>query len=52
MFEFLPRQFRQGLLQVAMVGIGEEHLDRCPGGLLLAMGMIKQHLVEVRFSAG
>lgn len=30
-----------------MVGIREEQLDRGAGGLLLAMGMVEQHLVEV-----
>lgn len=52
MLELLAGELGERLLQEAMMGIGEEQLDRSRRGLLLTMGMIEQHLVEVCFGAG
>ena len=40
-------EFRNWLLQKSVLGITEQHSERCPGRLLFAMGVIEQHIIDV-----
>ena len=51
MLELFARELGEGLLQEAVMRVGEEKLDGRPGRLLLAVRVIEEHLVEVRLRA-
>ena len=51
MLELLTRERSDRLLQERVLRVPEEHPDRGPRSLLLAVGMVEQHILDVRRSA-